>query len=126
MKVTTQCGRSIELDETHIQANGLFETACLCLLPGENVINLDQPFDLVEDVLNYSQAHSNSEEYQIQRYAQVDGGFDECEKTMLAKYNTPLLLRKLFNISVYLQNHMCQRFAVRAMIHYGVKTFAKA
>lgn len=126
MNVITQCGKRIRLDEEQIHANGLFETARMCLSSDQIDIKIDQPSDLVEDVLVYSKARRESEENQIQRYSRMDGGFDECEKEMLKKYNSPLLLRILYNISGYLQNHMCQRFTVRAMIHYGVKAFAKA
>jgi len=79
MNVITQCGKRIRLDEEQINANGLFETARLCLSGDQSDIKIDQPLDLVQDVLVYSKARRESEENQIQRYSRVDGGFDECE-----------------------------------------------
>ncbi len=127
--VVTPSNTRIELTDAHIHMNGLLD---VCSLGKGDEIRISTPNDVAVDILAYSQHYyianelpSAAEARQRDRYASLSDCFDEFETSIVGRYDTAEKLQAFFAGSNYLQNTMCIRFVVRAMLQLKVKSHAK-
>ena len=129
-KLVTQFGQCIDVGEAHLRMNGLLDT---CSMGSGTEVRISIPYEPTMDVMMYSKEYyvandlpGAAEGRQLARYVSLSSCFDVFEMHLLEKYNTADKLRVLFSVATCLQNTMCIRFVVRAMMQMNMKIHAKS